>query len=360
VTSVPASTGNYTVKASYSGCTTIESAPVNIKVATLPVAAFTVVASACANQKVLFTIQSTFDVTATPVYSWNFDDGQSSTLKDPEHIFTTAGTYDVVLTVSYAGGACPDTETKQVTVTAAPAVAITNPDNEYSVCEGGSLVLEVLGSFNSYTWSTGATTPSITVSEGGTYLVDVTTNTCTLSASRVVTGLEAPEVIVSATPEQINEGQTSQLQASGLTSFTWQPAESLNNNAIANPVATPLQTTTYTVTGLGTNGCEGTATVIVKVAGEVIVNKLSPSNFFSPNNDGPNEVWVVDSILDYPQCGVVVYDDKGVKVFDAKPYQNDWNGTFNGKTLPDGVYFYIIRCDGEEGTPRTGSITLIR
>src|SRR5436190_18192722 len=72
------------------------------------------------------------------------------------------------------------------------------------------------------------------------------------------------------------------------------------------------------------------------------------------------DLWVVDHIVDFPQCAVSIYDDKGVKVFSAKPYGNDWNGTFNGKNLPDGVYFYVIRCDGEENSPRTGSITLIR
>jgi gliding motility-associated-like protein len=63
---------------------------------------------------------------------------------------------------------------------------------------------------------------------------------------------------------------------------------------------------------------------------------------------------------EYPQCGVTIYDDKGVKVFSAKPYLNDWDGTYNGKRLPDGVYYFIIRCDGEENKPRTGSITVLR
>ncbi len=360
VTSVAASSGSYTVKASYSGCTTIETAPVVIQIASLPVALFTVDPSACANQNLPFVNQSSFDANSAPVYNWDFADGNTSTDKDPEHIFTTANTYNVILTVSYAGGACPDTETHPVVVTPAPAVNITNLDNKYTLCEGTPLQLQVVGTFNTYAWSTGATTPSIEVTQGGTYSVDVTTNTCTLTASREVDELEAPEVVISATPEQIDEGQTTQLEASGLNNYTWTPTETLSSSTIFNPVATPLQTTTYTVTGLGANNCEGSATIIVKVAGEVIVNKLLPNNFFSPNNSGSNEMWKVGSIQDYPQCGVAVYDDKGVKVFDAKPYQNDWNGTFNGKALPDGVYFYIIRCDGEESTPRTGSITLIR
>jgi len=361
VTSALASAGSYVVRATNAGCSSNnDSPPVEIDVASLPVAAFTAAATACANQKVLFTNQSTSDASATPVYSWNFDDGQTSTAKDPEHIFTAAGTYDVVLTVSYSGGACPDTETKAITVTAAPAVAITNPENDYTFCEGTSLTLEVAGTFTSYLWSTGATTPSIEISEGGTYFVDVTTTTCTLTATRITEQLDAPEVLVSATPAQINEGESAQLTASGLTAYAWTPVDGLDNPSIATPVASPTQATTYTVTGLGTNGCEGTGEILLRVTGDAIVNKLIPSNFFSPNNDARGEVWEVQHILDFPQCGVVIYDEKGVKVYDAKPYQNDWTGTHNGKALPDGVYFYIIRCDGEEGTPRTGSITLLR
>jgi len=216
--------------------------------------------------------------------------------------------------------------------------------------------------FSSYLWSTGATTRTITVTAADTYRVKVTaSNGCELTDSQEVTGLDDPDVTATATPDQINEGESSQLAASGLLDFTWQPGESLSNSTIAEPTATPLVSTTYTVTGKDGNGCVGTATVDVKVQGESIVSKLGPSNFISPNGDAVGQYWMVDKIDLYPQCGVVIYDDKGVKVYDAKPYQNDWEGTFtNGRKLPDGVYYYIIRCDGEESVPRTGSITILR
>jgi gliding motility-associated-like protein len=98
----------------------------------------------------------------------------------------------------------------------------------------------------------------------------------------------------------------------------------------------------------------------LEVKGEAIVDKLHPSNMISPNGNIKNQIWNVDKILDYPQCNVAIYDDKGIKVFESKPYNNDWNGTFNGKKLPDGVYYFVIRCDGEESKPRSGSITLLR
>jgi gliding motility-associated-like protein len=362
VTSVAASSGSYVVRASYAGCSTVETAPVNIAVATVPVAAFTAPATACAGQQITFTNQSTVDNVVTPIYTWNFGDGNTSPEASPNHIFATDGTYSVTLTVNYEGGVCANSVIKNVSVTPAPPVAITNPTNDFVICPGEQLLLEVLGTFTSYEWSTGATTPSITVTTGGTYSVEVTaTNGCILTAIKVVTALPAPGVLVTAVPEQINEGETSQLQADGLDNYLWEPADGLSNPAIANPIATPLSTTTYTVSGTDASGCVGTGSIQVRVIGEAIVKKLIPGNLVSPDIvDAKNDFWVVGEIENYPQCGVVIYDDKGVKVFDAKPYHNDWGGTYNGKRLPDGVYFYIIRCDGEEGTPRTGSITLLR
>jgi len=361
VTSVPASAGNYTVKASYSGCSTVETAPVTISIATKPVASFTAPTTACAGQQISFTNTSTVDNSVTATHAWNFGDGNTSTDTSPNHIFANSGTFNVTLNVSY-DGACTSSAAASVNVTPAPPVAITNPQNDYTICPGESLTLEVLGTFTSYQWSTGATSSSISVSSGGNYSVNVTaTNGCLLTALKEVNGLPAPGVLVSAIPDQIDEGQTSQLQAEGLQNYTWEPAETLNDPTSASPVATPLATTTYTVRGTDTNGCEGTSSIQVTVRGEAIVKKLTPGNLISPDIiDSKNDTWVVGDIQNYPQCGVVIYDDKGVKVFEAKPYNNDWAGTFHGKRLPDGVYFYIIRCDGEESTPRSGSITLMR
>jgi gliding motility-associated-like protein len=176
-----------------------------------------------------------------------------------------------------------------------------------------------------------------------------------------VDSLASPVVIASAEPLQINEGQTSQLFASGLVNYLWDQAATLTDPSLSNPVASPVGTTLYTVTGTDNNGCTGSAAVEVSVKGDLIINKLKPSKFISPNNgDNINDLWTIENILDYAQCAVTIYDDKGIKVFEAKPYLNDWTGTYKGKDLPDGVYYYIIRCDGEEKTPKSGSITVLR
>jgi gliding motility-associated-like protein len=352
--------GNYYVKATYPGCSPVDTESVRITVAANPAANFTMPSNACMGQLVSFTNTSTVASGVDPTYLWNFGDGNTSTAQNPTHTYLSAGSFNVTLQVSYSGMCANTSPVKTINVQTSTVPSITNPDGDYTLCPGESLVLEVTGSYNSYLWNTGATTPSITVTEGGTYSVEVTTVACTLNASRNVTMEAAPPVTVTATPAKINEGETAQLNADGLLDYLWSPAESLSDPTISNPVASPVVTTTYTVTGAAPGGCIGTGTVQVEVSGAATVTKLIPKNFFSPNNDPINPSWTVGNILEYPQCGVSIYDLKGIKVYEAKPYLNDWDGTFNGKRLPDGVYYYIIRCDGEEDTPRTGSITLLR
>lgn len=358
--------GEYSVKASFSGCGTTETSSVKIVVATPPTPNFQMPATACMGQNITFTDESVTDPAATATYSWNFGDANTATDKNPVHKYASAGSFNVKLTVSYSGACTVTSASQPINIQSAPLVQITNPDNTYTFCNGDKLKLQVLGSFTSYQWSTGETTSSIDVTEAGKYSVQVTTAGCTLDADRTV-DVSTPAVSITADPAEINEGQTSQLTASGLDDYSWTPTETLSNPSIANPVASPVVTTTYTVSGKDNSGCTGTATFEISVKGEPIVNKLIPSVFFSPDGKGKpeSEVWIVNTksggtLLDFPQCGVSIYDDKGIKVYEAKPYNGDWDGTFHGSKLPDGVYYFVIRCDGEESKPKSGSITLLR
>jgi gliding motility-associated-like protein len=370
------STGEYFAKVTVPNCgvpkqtntqkITVASKP-NVNFSFIPATA------ACSGQDIQFTdLTTNLDSNLDVIYKWNFDvvggSGGTSSDKNPKHQYTTAvtKTFSIKLGVSYRDNVCyQETQSPypQITINPAPPVVIASTNHpDFKFCKGEKIELKVSGTFTNYKWSTGdegAGVSSIEVEEGGLYSVEVTTAECTLNDDQTVTAIE-PQINISATPPLINEGQSSQLSAEGLQNYTWSPSETLSDASINNPVASPLVTTSYTVSGQDENGCTGNATVVVEVKGEPIVNKLKPFNFFSPNGDGPNEVWTIDKIQDYPQCNVIVYDQKGIKVFEAKPYNNDWDGTFHGKKLPDGVYYYIIRCDGEENKTRNGSITLLR
>lgn len=357
-------TGEYFVKAQYipnPGCAPIETASATITFTAPPVADFSAPVTACTDQVINFANQSTGDAAVTRYYQWDFGNTQTSSQENPSHQYSTPNTYSVTLAVSYNNGACQAQITKDITIQNAPTASITTPGNNFAVCLGDSLLLEVPGSFTSYQWSTGELTPAIYVKDAGTFSVDVASGSCLVTAVVTVTSLPGPFVTASADPTQVIEGGSSQLTATGLVNYLWDPADILNDPTLATPIATPLGTTVFTVVGTDANGCSGTATVEVSVKGDFIVNKLGPSKFISPDNgDAINNFWLIENILNYPQCSVTIYDDKGIMVYDAKPYNNDWDGTYRGRPLPDGVYYYIIRCDGEENNPRSGSITVLR
>ncbi|MBT1699903.1 VCBS repeat-containing protein [Fulvivirgaceae bacterium PWU4] len=351
------------VASTHPGCAPVETPKVTITAVAIPDAAFTPsTVSGCIRQAITFTNQSIVDPQTTPVYTWTFGDN-TATASDasPVHTYTQPATYQVKLKVTYQDGICPNEETKQVAIVSAPPVTITNPRNSFNLCAGDTLRLVASGdAFTAYAWSTGETTPFIIVNEAKTYSVSVTNSTgCILEASQALTPVAAPTVTATAQPSVITVGQFSMLSGTGLQNYLWRPGLSLNDSTIANPVATPLQDITYKVIGTDINGCKGEATVSIRVLGTSVLDQIKPKNYFSPNDDTVNPFWTVQDIESFPECGVTIYNDKGAKVFEAKPYNNNWDGTFKGSKLPGGVYYYVIRCD-EESRVKTGSISLLK
>lgn len=84
----------------------------------------------------------------------------------------------------------------------------------------------------------------------------------------------------------------------------------------------------------------------------------------TPNNDGVNDIFVIpfycliggEGELDNE---VTIFNQWGDQVFYANPYQNDWEGTFNGQPLPPATYFFVVKLPGES-KPRTGFLIIQR
>lgn len=73
--------------------------------------------------------------------------------------------------------------------------------------------------------------------------------------------------------------------------------------------------------------------------------KLSPitiPNVFTPNGDGINDRWNIAGLNVYPDCEVIIFDRYGQIVFQSKGYPNSWDGTYGGKPVPGGLYYYLI------------------
>ncbi|MHC1703583.1 MAG: gliding motility-associated C-terminal domain-containing protein [Tenuifilaceae bacterium] len=109
-------------------------------------------------------------------------------------------------------------------------------------------------------------------------------------------------------------------------------------------------------------GCKDSLRLYTK-----LVNRLSFGNVFSPNGDGLNDVWRVPKDYLFPDLEIEVFNRWGALVWSASGAEagRGWDGkTSNGKVLPIGTYYYVIKynintTDGK-WKPITGSITIVR
>ncbi len=132
-----------------------------------------------------------------------------------------------------------------------------------SICENADLTLDATSaSAAGYLWYDNSTNPTKLINQPGIYWVEVTDGTETCRDSIEVTELI---VVVDAGQDEITcPGFSVALLASGADTYFWQPAATLNFSDIPNPQASPIATTTYTVTGT-VDGCTDTDQVIISI-----------------------------------------------------------------------------------------------
>ena len=102
---------------------------------------------------------------------------------------------------------------------------------------------------------------------------------------------------------------------------------------------------------------EATVTIDVQFDGD----ECEIPTVITPNGDLKNEFLVIDCLStgDFPNNIIIIYSQWGDEVFSAAPYNNDWDGTYENKPLPDGTYFYLFD-DGRGGELVRGSLTIFR
>lgn len=93
---------------------------------------------------------------------------------------------------------------------------------------------------------------------------------------------------------------------------------------------------------------------------EVTHDNLEIGNIMTPNGDGLNDTWMLKGLPDFKGNNIKIYSKSGQLIYEAiGDYKKPFDGTFRGKELPAGVYYYIIDLRAE-CKPIGGSITLIR
>ena len=160
------------------------------------------------------------------------------------------------------------------------------------------------------------------------------------------TGNEAGSKIRTApsTNPSISKGYTSELRVSGedMVRFQWTSSASLSALNVPNPIAKPLSNTTYQLMVSNKSG----ATTVVYITVEVLQDfNVTANNIITPNGDGVNDTWKVENIESYPDNELIIIDKAGRILFKQKAYANTWDGTVNGSTLTEGVYYYILKLE---------------
>lgn len=122
------------------------------------------------------------------------------------------------------------------------------------------------------TWNSGnATTAVISIINKNTILFgndfaldDINFSPFTFRRDSVKVTVDKPAIIASAN-QAICIGQSVQLNTTGGTSYSWTPGTGLSGTTIPNPIATPVVTTEYYVTGTNANNCTGKDTVLITI-----------------------------------------------------------------------------------------------
>jgi gliding motility-associated-like protein len=88
-------------------------------------------------------------------------------------------------------------------------------------------------------------------------------------------------------------------------------------------------------------------------------SSLIVTNTFSPNGDEVNDSWGVPGIRFFEGARISVYDRGGSRLFYTENPDIRWDGSFEGKQMPIGTYFWTIEIR-ETGEMRRGMLNLIR
>ena len=202
-------------------------------------------------------------------YSWTPATGLSSaTIANPVASLTATTTYTLTEIITATG--CQNSNSVTVTVNPLPVTPVITAGGSTSFCSGGSVTLS--GNTDGGTWSTGATTSTITVSAAGSYSV-TNTNACGSATSNVI--------VVTVNQPPI----TPVITANGPTSFCSGGSVTLSGNTGGGTWTTGATTPTITVSAAGnysltiTNACgSATSNVIVVTVNQPPVTPVITAN----------------------------------------------------------------------------------
>jgi gliding motility-associated-like protein len=366
---------------SIEGCSNTQETTLTINVLPAPQANFTGNFSVCLGQSISFNGSgSTSNGVPISTYNWNFGDATTATGQTPVKTYTAAGTYNVAFSIIAQDGCIGDT-TKQVVINPIPTVTLVS--DSLVVCGGApaSFVVRNPVAGTQYSWFT-QQTGGTAVFTGTTFTVPNVTGTVVyyVQATSAATCV-SPRIRLTATllPDLIAPVVTTDSIGVDRITFRW--------NAVAGAITYEVSTdggATWIVPSSGTTGLTHTVTgllplteVTLRVRARGIVScqqvisqpltvrtltdQIYIPNAFTPNGDGKNEVLMVYGYT-IQNLRFTVFNQWGEKIFESANQATGWNGNYNGKPQPSGVYMYVCQITYRDGTSevKKGSVNLVR
>ena len=218
------------------------------------------------------------------------------------------------------------------------------------ICEGGSIQLSADAGFDTYDWSTGETTQSITVDFPGSYDVVVSN----IYGDLICESSKAIEVVNSniATIIEVETTDWSQfdntilvlIEGDGDYEYSIDGINFQDSNQFS-----ALVIDDYTVYVRDKNGCG--------ITSEDVYLMYYPK-FFTPNNDGYHDYWQIMNSHREPENRLYIYDRYGKLLQEISPTGRGWDGAFNGQNMPSSDYWFVL--ERQNGKSYTGHFSLKR
>ena len=261
------------------------------------------------------------------------------------HVYGVADTFEVMLIANSDKG-CQDTLKQMVYVMKASIFADFSVRN---VCQGDTVFFKNSSVINNdtflnFTWDFGDTSGTVNLPDPnhiykytGTYnvsMIAISKNGFIDTISHIINILPRPPLSITYLPDTIiHVGQKVTLTANGIfDKVLWSTGEQTNSIDVHTQGL-------FSVIVTDTSGCKSYAAIHVVVLEK---SKFTFMNVITPNGDGYNDKWKVFDIEQYQPCKLVIYNRWGDELYSDNNYLNEWNGTFKGKTLPEGTYYFVF------------------
>lgn len=283
-------------------------------------------------------------------YNW------SNSLTTPSIQSLAVGSYSFTATDQ---NGCTTSASGQVNQPTSLAI---NLGEDTSVCSIEPFVINAPLGFANYLWNDGQQSSAITAITSGNYAVTVTNSSGCTASDNININLGSTTTIDLGNDITIYEGNSigifPTISGNGGGNYLWLPSETLNCGDCKNPVASPLENTTYTLNYTDNNGCLSVDSIQIVV---IPIGDLFFPTAFSPNGDGYNDQYKIYG-SSVKNLVLKIYNRWGELVFETSNINEGWDGTYKSTPQPIGVYVYtgVATFMNNITLDYKGSITLIR